>query len=766
MEGLTLDPSDPIFKLIVDIPDFNSNPVGSVARNALVNKLKLSTPGRHSEPWPQPAGSRFVDIFFPNTSSVPYEGDVTGQTGLSDGFWSDFAVAVLCQSMYWQTSDIRGQLLIDKINADVGSYNTSLQGKAVQWYSHVLLQDFMKYSGDFGQAIKTYIYQLCTERWVTYKMKQYNDGTWLNPDWEEFHHWAKLSALGASDDEISGVINKLRGLGLRIFPDVDVSTWRNYFVWYKPDSLDHKDVDADARNGELEEVCTSYSGSSYPSCMKEENSFEFTADSQPGNKYRQVPSSSCFSPTTKVLMSDGSLKEIRKVAAGEMIQTPSGPRQVLLVATPMRNERPLYGINGQPDFLYTATHPFINFQESSSMEPHFLAVSPLELTHAIPIFSYDGIKKLERGSCLVGFTDGSPHKIPILSIEEFPAGPNEELLYDLILEPDYTGQFEYIVGGKDSLFVVASELSTFKNATRTELVAGAVILHAISSASDSLFALHKSTNMYLFREKLTKVAHQLSAYLLPQTSRQTGSTSGVLSKLSEPAHFIQYVKSKINAFVLSSGTYNPATGEAYACISARVTHQLACTLQLGYRIIRENTDVDCMAVSLGDVHITGPLPPGVIPDPVIVMQVDEFPQVKHKVEGNSVPFGVRIHHIFYIPLQDLRKEYTLKLHIENAMSQEKVLECCTQVVLPLNHSYRNYRLPLFFSQEEKGFLHMDIHLLSTANAEAEKIASQSWNADSMYIFAEQLMMDAGEILIKLCQQEVGESPVDHAGNKE
>lgn len=44
-EGLTLDPNDPIHKLIVNIPDFHKNPTGPVARNALVSKLKLSTPG-------------------------------------------------------------------------------------------------------------------------------------------------------------------------------------------------------------------------------------------------------------------------------------------------------------------------------------------------------------------------------------------------------------------------------------------------------------------------------------------------------------------------------------------------------------------------------------------------------------------------------------------------------------------------------------------------------------------------------------------------
>ena len=38
------------------------------------------------------------------------------------------------------------------------------------------------------------------------------------------------------------------------------------------------------------------------------------------------------------------------------------------------------------------------------------------------------------------------------------------------------------------------------------------------------------------------------------------------------------------------------------------------------------------------------------------------------------------------------------------------------------HNYRHYRLPLFFGREEKGSLHIDVHLLSTANAKAEREA--------------------------------------------
>ena len=57
-------------------------------------------------------------------------------------------------------------------------------------------------------------------------------------------------------------------------------------------------------------------------------------------------------------------------------------------------------------------------------------------------------------------------------------------------------------------------------------------------------------------------------------------------------------------------------------------------------------------------------------------------------------------------------------------------------------------------QIEKGFLHVDIHLLSTANAKAEKIAACNWNETKMCCFAEHLMKNAGEILVNLCKHEI------------
>ena len=297
-KGLTLDPSDPIWKLITDIPDFATNPVGTVTRKALVSKLKGSIPGKYNHHFGLPAPPQrdlpFLSIFFPSHSQVPYDQDVAAYTGLVDGWWTDFSVAALCQSIYWQTNHVRSNLWMEKVDQDVNDYNQTLKQKAIRFYSHVLFSDFIKYSGDPSNAKTIYIDQICSSTWVTLKMKQYTDGAWTNPSWEEFHHWTKLSALEATDDEIASVIDRLRNLGLRIFPDVDISTWQSYFVWYSPDKIDHLDVDGDARQHETQEVTNTIipspinMGNYYPHSvsLKEGYSLDFIVDG-PGSKYHK-----------------------------------------------------------------------------------------------------------------------------------------------------------------------------------------------------------------------------------------------------------------------------------------------------------------------------------------------------------------------------------------------------------------------------------------------------------------------------------------------
>jgi hypothetical protein len=80
-------------------------------------------------------------------------------------------------------------------------------------------------------------------------------------------------------------------------------------------------------------------GARFPTCMPEAASNVFTANTQPGNPYRQPPGGSCFTAGTRVVMAGGALRAIEQVAAGDAVATPSGDREVVLRSRPRRAGR-------------------------------------------------------------------------------------------------------------------------------------------------------------------------------------------------------------------------------------------------------------------------------------------------------------------------------------------------------------------------------------------------------------------------------------------
>ena len=176
-----------------------------------------------------------------------------------------------------------------------------MKKQAVAWYTYVLSRDYMKFQGDPASARRTYMQQLKSESWITFKMKQLTGGNVPHWSWELFHHWVKLSALGATDSEINSLISCLKAEGLVIGPDVDANKWRSYFTWYQPNELNHKDVDSKARGSELASVCTgSYygpailcDGCAFPGRVEhtytsEEHSLKFLSEGEPGGMYRNT----------------------------------------------------------------------------------------------------------------------------------------------------------------------------------------------------------------------------------------------------------------------------------------------------------------------------------------------------------------------------------------------------------------------------------------------------------------------------------------------
>ena len=455
-------------------PEF-TNPYGKVARNAIVSKLKMSTPGRHTEPY-NLTGDLFVDIFFPNHKAATYANNVSQVlTSLSDSWWSDFSIVVLCQSMYYQTSDLRSQLLIDTINSTVDDNNNKFQSKAFDWYVYVFGQQVRGYTKSSAMC-KDYLSVLNSSNWIELHKAKYSQGQWVNPEWKIFHHCVKLTNLGSTVNEINSWLTTCEQNGLYIPDTVGVNKWKSYLVWLNPQKLNHEDIDQEAKNGELEEE---YTGGTIP--MAEENSFEFTADGQPGSQYRSTGGGCCFTKDTKILMHDNSLKNISEIQIDDFVKTRSGNSRVLFIAKTPKRDRTLYSI-GEFPFRFTDTQPFVSLQnEKESKKPYYVAMRPDRLQMFCPTLGWEGISKLTVESVLINGVSMKPQKVHSIKTQQ-PDRDTSDILYDLIVTPDSEGRFEYFAGYEGCQLLVVSEISNLQGATDSTLESMLTILQIIKKS--------------------------------------------------------------------------------------------------------------------------------------------------------------------------------------------------------------------------------------------------------------------------------------------
>ena len=110
--------------------------------------------------------------------------------------------------------------------------------------------------------------------------------------------WLKLKQLGFSTTDISAIItnvtNQFAGAHYTLPSEVGATTWQSYSVFMNPPSINWTDLQAEASGGVTQQVCHHTPGTRGPSCMNEENAFEFTSNGQPGAGYRSAPGGSCL----------------------------------------------------------------------------------------------------------------------------------------------------------------------------------------------------------------------------------------------------------------------------------------------------------------------------------------------------------------------------------------------------------------------------------------------------------------------------------------
>ena len=452
-------------ELAAALPPDGANPIGKTARSWLISHTKTSLPGKFLLPKGR-SPTPFVYTFFSGTSS-PYSADVIRETGLAGSFWSDLSIAALCEQMYNIAPNTGPNILIDEVRAKLSSSFQSMKPKVAFWYAFVATKansDIKTALASFPdaeskkKAKENYIKGLTSVSWINKKIVQDNTSNWTNRDWELFHHWIKLKALGASQLEIDETITKTISLGLPVPSHLAANNWLSWSNWLV-DPIGGNDVSS-ANEAILKSIVKWYAR--IPWFRDEGNSYNFTLKDQPGYIYhKNMLSGSCFSPGTKVVMADGSLKNIEDITKGERIKTRDGSRKVFFKSSPHRNERDLYKIDDL-SFSFTESHPFMIYNGGLDGKGTFAATNPDRLIRQLPSLAQYGIRGLtsKKPPTLTELKNGEiiPFNLNKISKDE---SQQPEVLYDLILEIGEDGVSEYFVGDENIQLLVSSEIPRF-----------------------------------------------------------------------------------------------------------------------------------------------------------------------------------------------------------------------------------------------------------------------------------------------------------------
>jgi hypothetical protein len=420
---------DPVIEDLVNLmPDYSA---GRRLHSLYVNRLQSALPGNYTQLFG--TGPSFRGVFFPDWQSDPLLA-VADETGLNQAWWSGFAVAVLCQAIAEMGSEIRGQMLTDKISTDVRSFNNTLRASSSRAYAKVLATAYTPLATLLQQverntAMARFHDSLLSN--VISRQLWYQAGMWTSPDWEMFNQYAKYIALGASDAQVDTLIGELVAAGLPVPASVSQQGWRTYAEALRDKPTINVD---DIRGACAKPISTSTFPPTFSAsggvAMPNGNCYEFTASSQPGSPYRRPPSGSCFTGHTEVLDGTGSAVPLRQIKRGDTVLTRDGTATVAYVATPLHADRPLYRLTGGGP-VFTGTHPFLN-ADPGDAEPRLLAVEPGLLAWSVPTLSENGIGVLEAGSLVFSRGQVAPVPTTVAGVQQVNKDCGD-YLYDLRL---------------------------------------------------------------------------------------------------------------------------------------------------------------------------------------------------------------------------------------------------------------------------------------------------------------------------------------------
>lgn len=658
------------------LPTRAANGPGNATRAAMVSRMITATPGNHTTcNIFDPKGASFVSIFFPNYNAAPYTNNVDATLPSLRSQWSGWATAVLCQAMYNLTSDLRPQLLSSKINDAVNSFNTAIQTNAVTLYASV----FAAAQPDFAQAraamhndalaVTQYLQFVGSDAYVSMRLAEYVNTNWPDPEWELFHHWVKLLALGASTSAIVAAIGELGQAftqnNLSYPSSVNQSNWPHFVEWLTPSSITWSDIES-ARGPILAQVCDACGGTY--SCMNEENSFEFTANSQPGNSYRHAPGGSCFAASTQVVMGDGTLRAIETVQPGDSVLTPEGPRTVAVVSAPLRSGRTLHSVNQEP-FLFTGTHPFTSGGPATG--PAVVAVDPARVIQTLPGMASRGVAALAPGASLAGRNG----RVVVTAVNDHRPSDPGELLYDVVVLPEGSGPVAYFAGSDDIQVAVYPELPVIDD---FPLAAGVVlsVLQGIAPALEPhLDGLNRADaeawlRLFVARRNSVALPAAVSAMAGPRLAAVApGGAGGGFSPAAleeaaglftdTPASTGPAPRATAAAPGAAADGYNWALGALFDELLAFHGHEIASAVEMGWRVFPPALLAGTPSVAAVSVHSLSVAPGIAVAGPTsISVMFSEAPDAAPGVVSEhrsmpQTPFARTYHSVVYFNLASL-----------------------------------------------------------------------------------------------------------------
>lgn len=242
-----------------------------------------------------------------------------------------------------------------------------------------------------------------------------------------YFHFLKLTALGASQDQIHTIYNNItgaNGLDASGFPDITPSAWTQYTGYIFSGGISSGQLGVQNLNstniysmpnpeGPMGNIVTQHADTS------------FIRDT---GYYVNPPSGCCFPAGTQVMLAEGhGSLAIEKIKPGMRVLSPTrnNPHDfstVKLVSRPRRDGRALYSLLSKPNSVeFTATHPIFLRYAKENGSPVLGFVDVETALKVNPLWGAFQLEALPRNSLKQ-------------SIATSPQD-DDTLLYDLILDP-------------------------------------------------------------------------------------------------------------------------------------------------------------------------------------------------------------------------------------------------------------------------------------------------------------------------------------------